>query len=41
MGELVKVVDAKPNQEIGINELAAGVYMLRCGNATMRFVKTL
>ena len=41
IGELVKVVDAKPNQEIGISELAAGVYMLRCGNTTLRFVKTL
>ena len=41
MGELVKVVDAKPNQEIGISELAVGVYMLRCGNTTLRFVKTL
>ena len=41
MGELVKVVEAKPNKEIGISELAAGVYTLRCGNATMRFVKTL
>lgn len=39
MGELVKVVDAKPDKEIGISELAAGVYTLRCGNATMRFVK--
>ena len=41
MGELVKVVKAKPDKEIGISELAAGVYTLRCGNATMRFVKTL
>ena len=40
MGELVKVV-AKPNQEIGNSELAVGVYMLRCGNTTLRFVKTL
>ena len=40
MGELVKVVEAKPNKEIGLSELAEGVYMLRCGNATMRFVKT-
>ena len=41
MGELVKVVEAKPNKEIGISELSAGVYTIRCGNATMRFVKTL
>lgn len=41
IGELVKVVDAKPDKEISISELAAGVYTLRCGNATMRFVKTL
>lgn len=39
MGELVKVVDAKPNKGIGISELAAGVYTLRCGNTSMRFVK--
>lgn len=41
MGELVKVVYAKPNKEIGISELAAGVYTLRCGNTSVRFVKTL
>lgn len=41
MGELVKVIEAKPDKEISINELAAGVYTLRCGNASMRFVKTL
>ena len=39
MGALVKVVDANANEEIGIGELSAGLYVLRCGNATLRFVK--
>lgn len=41
MGGLVKIVEAKPNKEIDISDLAEGVYMLRCGNATMKFVKAL
>jgi len=39
LGELVKVVSANPDQEIGIRDLAPGLYLIRCGNATMRFVK--
>ena len=39
IGGLVKVTHANPNEEIGIGELSAGLYLLRCGNATMRFVK--
>ena len=39
MGALVKVVNANANEEIGISELSDGLYLLRCGNATLRFVK--
>ena len=40
MGNLVKLLNADGNEEIGINDLSAGLYLLRCGNATIRFVKT-
>lgn len=39
LGMLVKVVNVGADQEIGISELAAGLYVARCGNSTMRFVK--
>ena len=39
MGALVKVVNASANEEIGISELSDGLYLLHCGNATLRFVK--
>ena len=39
LGELVKVMSVNPEQEIGIRDLASGLYLIRCGNATMRFVK--
>ena len=39
MGALVKVVNASANEEIGISELSDGLYLLRCGNVTLRFVK--
>ena len=39
LGELVKTANVNANQEIGIGELSAGLYLVRCGNATMRFVK--
>lgn len=39
MGALVKVVNVNANEEIGIGELSDGLYVLRCGNATLRFVK--
>ena len=39
LGELVKVMSVNPDQEIGIRDLASGLYLLRCGNATLRFVK--
>ena len=39
MGALVKVVNANANEEIGIGDLSNGLYVVRCGNAMMRFVK--
>ena len=39
LGELVKVVNADADQEIDVRDLASGLYMVRCGNATLRFVK--
>ena len=39
LGELVKVMSVSSDQEIGIRDLASGLYMVRCGNVTMRFVK--
>jgi hypothetical protein len=39
LGMLVKVVNVSADQEIGISELAAGLYVARCGNSTLRFVK--
>lgn len=39
LGELVKTVKAEANGEINIEELAKGLYLVRCGTATMRFVK--
>lgn len=39
LGELVNVMSVGPDQEIGIRDLASGLYLLRCGNAALRFVK--
>ena len=39
LGELVRVMNANPDQEIGIRDLASGLYLIRCGHATLRFVK--
>lgn len=39
LGMLVKVVSAGPDQEIGIRDLSSGLYLVRCGNRTLRFVK--
>ncbi len=39
LGELVKVVSASEDQEINVRDLASGLYLLRCGNATLRFIK--
>ena len=39
LGELVKVVNANADQEIDVRDLGTGLYMVRCGNATLRFIK--
>ena len=39
MGVLVKVVNVLANEEIGIGDMASGLYLLRCGNVSLRFVK--
>ena len=39
MGALVKVVNVNAEEEISIADLASGLYMDPCGNATMRFFK--
>ena len=39
LGELVMTMKADGDNEIDIAELASGLYLVRCGEATMRFVK--
>lgn len=39
LGELVKVTSVSAGQEIGVRELASGLYLVRCGNTMLRFVK--
>lgn len=39
LGDLVKTVTINGEEEIGVQELASGVFVVRCGNRTMRFVK--
>ena len=39
MGALVKVVNANADEEIGIDDLSAGLYFVRCGSTTLRFIK--
>ncbi|MBR4390872.1 MAG: T9SS type A sorting domain-containing protein [Bacteroidales bacterium] len=39
VGELVKTACVGAGQEIGIGELSEGLYMVRCDNTTLRFVK--
>ena len=39
MGALVKVVSANAEEEISIADLASGLYVVRCGNTMLRFVK--
>lgn len=39
LGMLVKSVNASSEKEIGVSDLASGVYMLRCGSQVLRFVK--
>ena len=38
-GELVKVTTVGADEEISVRDLATGLYLVRCGNATLRFVK--
>ena len=40
LGMLVKVVKVGADEEISISDLSNGLYMVRCGKTTMRFVKT-
>ena len=40
LGSLVKTVNVTPDQEINVGELSEGLYLLRCGQQTLRFVKT-
>ena len=39
MGVLVKVANVAANEEIGIGDMASGIYLLRFGNVSLRFVK--
>ena len=39
MGALVKVFSTNPDEDINIADLASGLYVVRCGNITLRFVK--
>ena len=39
LGMMVKRVNATADQEINVSDLANGVYMVRCGNRILRFVK--
>ena len=39
LGAMVKTRNVTVEEEINISELAPGVYMVRCGNQTIRFVK--
>lgn len=39
LGELVKTVVVGGNAEINVSELSAGLYVVRCGETSLRFVK--
>ena len=39
LGELVRVMSVNADQEIGVRDLASGLYLVRFGNVTLRFVK--
>ena len=39
LGMQVKTVNANAEQEINVSDLAAGIYMVRCGSQVIRFVK--
>lgn len=39
LGDLVKVVTATADNEIGVKDLPVGLYLIRCGRQVLRFVK--
>ena len=39
LGMLVKVVNMNTDQEIHVGDLASGLYLIRCGEKTARFIK--
>lgn len=39
LGELVKTTTATQNRQIDLDDLPDGVYLIRCGNQTLRYVK--
>ena len=39
LGELVKVVNVNDNEEINVSNLSAGLYIVRSGNAMLKFTK--
>lgn len=39
LGALVKVVNIDGDEVIGVSDLSSGLYLLRCGNRAIRFVK--
>lgn len=39
LGMLVMTVSATADEEINVSQLASGLYLIRCGNQMMRFVK--
>ncbi|MBO6027322.1 MAG: choice-of-anchor J domain-containing protein [Bacteroidales bacterium] len=39
LGKMVKVMSVNADQEINVSDLAPGIYMIRCGRQTLRFVK--
>ena len=41
LGMLVKVVRVSSDEEITVSDLSAGLYLVRFGNVSLRFVKTL
>ena len=41
LGELVMVTTVGADEEISVRDLATGLYLVRCGSATLRFVKEL
>ena len=40
LGMMVKTVNVAADEEINVSDLPEGIYMIRCGKQTLRFVKT-